>query len=77
MHGSSEIFVFVLLAEFSVCGSSQFQGAPRECISTDGGFNWSVGFKNKLYASAACYFHFCLLLCLCVILLQDNQGAQR
>lgn len=49
VHGGSEMFVFVLLAEFSVCGRSQFLGAPRECISTDGGFNWSVGFQNQGY----------------------------
>lgn len=45
----SEMFVFVLLAEFAVCGRSQFLGAPRECISTDGGFNWSVGFQIQGY----------------------------
>lgn len=49
VHGSSEMFVFVLLAEFSVCGRLQFPGAPRECISTDGGFNWSVGSQNRGY----------------------------
>lgn len=46
VHAGSEIFVFVLLAEFSVCGRSQFLGAPRERVSTDGGFNWSVGFHK-------------------------------
>lgn len=38
VHRASEMFVFVLLAEFSVRGRSQFLGALRECISTDGGF---------------------------------------
>lgn len=47
VHGGSEMFVFVLLAEFSACGRSQFLEAPRENISTDGGFNWSVGFEKK------------------------------
>lgn len=38
VHEGSEMFVFVLLAEFSARRRSQFLGAPRECISTDGGF---------------------------------------
>ncbi len=69
VHGGSEMFVFVLLAEFSARGRSQFLGAPRECISTDGGFNWSVGFqKSGLYAFVACYFNLfvCLFVCLLV-----------
>lgn len=49
----SEMFAFVLLAEFSACGRSQFLEAPRECVSTDGGFNWSVGFQ-KIEAIGFC-----------------------
>lgn len=72
VHGGSEMFVFVLLAEFSACGRSQFLGAPREWISTDGGFNWSVGFpKSGLYAFVASNFNLftCLFVCLCVVFL--------
>lgn len=81
VHGGSEMFVFVLLAEFSVCGSSQFRGAPRERISTDGGFNWSVGFQNQGYmllqpAILICLFA-CLFICLCVVFQQDNHGVCR
>lgn len=38
VHEGSATFVFVLLAEISACRRSQFLGAPREWISTDGGF---------------------------------------
>lgn len=82
VHGGSEMFVFVLLAEFfCVWAFSQFLGAPRECISTDGGFNWSVGFQKKkkekkkrkksgLYAVfVAGYFNlFVCLVCFCLLM---------
>lgn len=76
VHRSSEMFVFVLLAEFSVCGCSQFLGAPRECISTDGGFNWSVRFHNQGYMLLLppiliCLFA-CSFVCLCVVLQLGN-----
>lgn len=65
VHGGSEMFVFVLLADFSACGRSQFLGAPRECISTDGGFNWSVGFQNQGYMLLQpTILICCLLVCL-------------
>ena len=66
---------------FCVWAFSQFLGAPRECISTDGGFNWSVGFKKKkkekkkrkksgLYAVfVAGYFNlFVCLVCFCLLM---------
>lgn len=31
---------------FLSVGVSQFRGAPRECIETDGGFNRSAAFQN-------------------------------
>lgn len=39
-----------------MCGRSQFLGAPREYISTDGGFNWSCKHR-RVRAFAACYFN--------------------
>lgn len=64
VHGASEMFVFVLLAEFSARGRSQFRGAPRECISTDGGFlNWSVGIKNQGYMLLLPPMLICLFAC--------------
>jgi len=81
VHGSTEMFVFVLLAEFSACGRSQFLGAPRECISTDGGFNWSVGFQNQGYMLLLPPILICLFaslfVCLCVVFQQDNDRVWR